>query len=352
MSKIPFITGIQQIGIGTPTLDKAWDWYIQVFGMDVQVFDDAAEAALMTRYTNNKVEKRRAALALNMAGGGGFEIWQYTSKVPQPANFQIALGDLGIYAAKMKSPDVAALFQRLQLLKIKTGPLETDPIGRPCFWLNDLHGYPFQVVSGNDWFKAKNKINGGVAGAVIGVSNMEASIKFYSEVLGISEVVYDKTASFADLGVDKVFRRVLLRKPYTPYGAFSRLLGSIEIELVQAIDTNGRRTIFENRFWGDCGYIHLCFDTINMDGLKEKANKLGHPFTVDSGNTFDMGESGGRFAYLEDPDGALIELVETHKVPIMKKFGLYLTLKNRKTRQLPNWMVALLGLNKRRPQIS
>lgn len=347
MSKIPFITGIQQIGIGTPTLDKAWDWYMQVFGMDVQVFDDAAEAALMTRYTNNKIEKRRAALALNMAGGGGFEIWQYTSKVPQPANFQIALGDLGIYAAKMKSPDVTALYNRLQTLNIQTGPLEKDPLGRPCFWLNDIHAYPFQVVSGNEWFNAKNKINGGVAGAVIGVSDMDASVKFYSEVLGISTLVYDKTGVFPDLQANKEFRRVLLRKTYTPYGAFSKLLGSIEIELIQAMDQSGR-PIFENRFWGDCGYIHLCFDTINMDGLKENANKLGHPFTVDSGNTFDMGESGGRFAYLEDPDGALIELVETHKVPIFKKFGLYLNLKNRKTRQLPDWMVRLLGLNKRK----
>jgi len=347
MSQIPFITGIQQIGIGTPTLDTAWYWYIKTFGMDVNVFDDAAEAALMTRYTDNKVEKRRAALAINMAGGGGFEIWQYTSKVPQAANFQISLGDLGIYAAKMKSPDVAGLHAHLAKINISTGPLVQDPAGRPCFWLNDLHGYAFQVVSSNSWFKPKSALSGGVTGASFGVSAMDKSMAFYREVLGITEIVYDKSGSFTDLPDQRNYRRVLLRKQYTPYGAFSKLLGDIEIELFQLLEDKGR-PIFENRFWGDCGYIHLCFDTINMEGLKKLATTKGHPFTVDSGDTFDMGESGGRFAYLEDPDGALIELVETHKVPIFKRFNLYLHLKKRKSKQLPDWMVSLLGLNKKK----
>lgn len=347
MNEMPLITGIQQIGIGTPDLDKAWKWYIEVFGMNVNVFDDAAEAALMIKYTNQKVEKRRAALALNMSGGGGFEIWQYTSKVPVPAPFEIKLGDLGIYSAKMKSPKVAELHGRLKNSGFEPGKLSVDPAGHQTFWINDLHGYPFQVVEGLEWFKAEKKDSGGVTGACIGVSNMEASVSFYKQVMGLSETVYDQTGKFDDLPSDKLFRRVLLRKRYTPFGAFSKLLGSVEVELFQLIEDSGR-AIFEGRCWGDCGYIHLCFDTINMDELKSRANKLGHPFTVDSGDTFDMGESGGRFAYIEDPDGALIELVETHKVPIFKKLGLFLHLKNRKAKQLPDWMVSLLGLNKKK----
>jgi len=34
-----------------------------------------------------------------------------------------------------------------------------------------------------------------------------------------------------------------------------------------------------------------------------------------------MGEASGHFAYVEDPDGTLIEFVETHKIPIIKKLG-------------------------------
>ena len=84
-----------------------------------------------------------------------------------------------------------------------------------------------------------------------------------------------------------------------------------------------------------------------MKSLKTNLEKNNYHFTVDSGDTFDMGESGGRFAYVEDPDGTLIEMVETHKVPVLKKLGIYFNLKKRKSQKpLPNWMVSLMGLNK------
>jgi hypothetical protein len=84
-----------------------------------------------------------------------------------------------------------------------------------------------------------------------------------------------------------------------------------------------------------------------MKELKELCEKNGHPFTVDSANSFDMGEAAGHFSYIEDPDGTLIEFVETHKVPVLKKLGWYLNLKNRPAEKpLPDWMVKSMGLNR------
>jgi hypothetical protein len=41
----------------------------------------------------------------------------------------------------------------------------------------------------------------------------------------------------------------------------------------------------------------------------------------------------------------LIEMVETHKVPVAKKIGLYLHLKKRKPgKPLPRWIIKLLAL--------
>jgi hypothetical protein len=60
-----------------------------------------------------------------------------------------------------------------------------------------------------------------------------------------------------------------------------------------------------------------------------------------------MGEAAGHFSYIEDPDGALIEFVETHKIPILKKLGWYLDLRKRNPEKpLPNWMLKALGLNR------
>ena len=339
-----FISGIQQVGIGVKDAGEAFSWYNRTLGLNVPLFDDVAEAKLMTRYTKNTVRQRRAILALNMAGGGGAEIWQSNRPLPLSADFTPELGDLGIFAVKIKCQDVPKFAAKQKLT------IETSPEGKPVSWLNDLYGNVLQIVEDNSWFRPKESITGGIVGVIIGVSDIDKALKLYKDTLGINELVYDTTGNFSDfaaVGKSKErFRRVLLRKTMNNNGAFSRLLGNVEIELVQALDSTPRK-IFIDRSWGDLGYIHLCFDTLNMDGLKQLCHKNGFPFTVDSDNTFDMGEAGGRFTYLEDPDGTLIEFVETHRVPILKKIGWYLNLKKRKTQKpLPDWMVSTMGWGK------
>lgn len=107
--------------------------------------------------------------------------------------------------------------------------------------------------------------------------------------------------------------------------------------------------MFRNRYWGDLGFIHLCFDISGMETMKSHCKDYGIEFTVDSSEGFDMGEAAGHFSYIEDPDGTLIEFVETHKIPIIKQIGWYLNLKSRNPRKpLPSWMIKLLSLNRKR----
>ena len=94
--------GIQQVGVGIPRIEEAWSFYARVFGMDVSAFREAAPAPFMTRYTGGSVQSRDAALAINLAGGGGFEIWQYTSRTPEGPKNEIELGDLGMPGAETR----------------------------------------------------------------------------------------------------------------------------------------------------------------------------------------------------------------------------------------------------------
>ncbi|MFP8489873.1 VOC family protein [Gracilimonas sp. Q87] len=346
------ISGIQQIGIGIPDVHKATNWYKEHFGMDIKVFEDEATAELMLPYTGNKPHDRTAILTLNMKGGGGFEIWQYTSRKPQPADFDILLGDLGINYGKIKSIDVKQTFKEMKSsgLNIITS-LEENPGGELNFFLKDLYGNIWQVVSGEEFFKKKTpKTTGGVVGAMIGSTNIEEARKLYSYVLGYDHVIYDETGSFKDFmglpGAGHEVRRVLLRHSKNREGGFSHLFGPTEIEL---IEVHGRdpKKIYKDRYWGDLGFIHLCFDIQGMDALKNDLKAQGFPFTVDSANSFDMGEAAGRFTYVEDPDGTLIEFVETHKVPIMKKIGWYIDMTKRDPRKnLPNWMISALRFSR------
>lgn len=348
-----FISGIQQIGIGVANVHEAFKWYRQHFGMDVPMFEEAAEAALMLPYTGGQPQSRHAILALNMQGGGGMEIWQYTGRTPVPAAFQPQLGDLGIFIAKIKCKNVWDCFHDLRKRGVN---MQTNPAPRPDgeehFFVKDPWGNTFEIVGAKDWFSTgRPDLTGGMYGAVIGVSDMDRSVAFYAEMLGYDTVVYDKTDDFADWhGVDGGFgrcRRVLLRHAEKRKGPFSRLLGDTEIELVQSLERKPRK-IFENRFWGDLGYIHLCFDITGMAEMKAFCTEKGYPFTVDSSGSFDMGEAAGYFSYIEDPDGTLIEFVETHKIPILKKIGWYLDLRKRSRpeKPLPALMLKALGLGR------
>jgi len=348
------ISGIQQLGIGVSNVAEAWKWYRKYLGMDIKVFEESATAALMLPYTGGVPQKRHAVLALNMSGGGGFEIWQYTERIPQPAKFVPALGDLGIFAAKIKARDVQKTHAWFTSEKLNVSEVATDPDGRSSFFLTDLYSNIFQIIESDNWYVNEKKNTGSVYGVIIGVTDIEKSVKVYSDILGYDRVISDTKGDFADFsslnGGDAAFRRVILKNSKPRLGAFAKLFGDSEIELVQ-IEGRVPRKIFENRFWGDLGFIHLCYDIQGMEALKAECARQGSPFTVDSssslGNSFDMGEAAGHFSYIEDPDGTLIEFVETHKVPILKKFGWYLNLRKRNPeKHLPDFIVKMLGISK------
>jgi catechol 2,3-dioxygenase-like lactoylglutathione lyase family enzyme len=303
--------GIQQIGIGVKKLEEAWYWYIRIFGMDCRIFEDETEAKLMLPYTGNKPQSRHAVLALNLQSGGGFEVWQYKGREPAEIKEEIRIGDLGILICKMKvkNADSAYLYFKQNNVDLIGDPIK-DPAGNKTFFLKDPFGNIFQIVEANDWFMNENKVCGGSYGAIIGVSDIEKSKVVYSDILGYDEVVYDQTVTFPDFvnlpSGKNEFRRILLKRSDPFSGSFSQALGQSVIELVSSVGNPGKK-VFRDRFWGDPGFIHLCYDMWGMDELKEYCKSKGFPFVVDSkqshqGNSFDMGDAAGHFAYIEDPD--------------------------------------------------
>lgn len=342
------------MGVGVADMRDAWKWYREHFGMDIRVFEEEAVADLMLPYTNGKPRKRRAALAMNMHGGGGFEIWQHIDKTPVGPNFELQMGDLGIFVAKIKARNIEKSYQLLKENGVKMlGEIAEDPDGNPHFFVEDPNENIFEfILEKNVYLKHRgpNDTNGGIYGATIGVSDFERVKGLYCDLLGYDEVIYDVEGKFDDLkgvpGGEETMRRVLLRHKDVRLGPFSKLLGPSQIELV-TVRSRKPRKIFEGRIWGDLGFIHLCFDIRGMKHLRTECQALGYPFTVDSADSFDMGVAAGHFAYVEDPDGTLIEFVETHKVPIFKKIGWYMNLKNRDPKKtLPNWMVNTLAFGR------
>ena len=345
------INGIQQIGIGVSDIQTAFTWYRHCLGMDIPAFDDSGEASLMLRYTGGTPQVRRALLAMNLQGGSGFEIWQFTGRKPQPPSFTVSVGDSGIFLARVKSRDLEKTYQYLQAKNAELlGNINEDPSGGKHFLLRDPFGNIFQIVTGDDWFSRQKCLTGGVCGCMIGVKDMDESRRLYTDILEYDTAIYDKTGVFEDFaalpGGGEKMRRILLAHSKQRTGSLSRLYGSSKIELVQCL-TREPRKIYQDRYWGDLGFIHLCFDIYGMDSLRDKCEAAGFPFTVDSSQSFDMGDASGHFSYIEDADGTLIEFVETHRIPIMKKFGIYLDLRKRNPEKpLPDWMIKTLSFSR------
>ncbi len=345
------ITGIQQIGIGVDDVHTAWKWYRKYFGFDIGVFEDEAIAELMLHYTEGKSRKRHAVLTLNMQSGGGLEVWQHTGKKPEKPDFEPKLGDIGIFIAKVKSSNTTNAFDKMQSEQLNVlGNIELSPNGTKNYFVKDPFENIFQIIDDDYLFKKSKAVTGGIYGAIIGVSDIDKSLKVYQDILMYDEIVYDETGIFDNFsglpGGHKKVRRVLLKHSNKRSGGFAPLYGPTQIELVQLIDEVGR-DIFRDRIWGDLGFIHICFDTIGMNLLREEVKSKGFEFTVDSANSFDMGEAAGHFAYISDPDGIPIEFVETHKLPIIKKIGWNFNLKNRNpNKSLPNWLIRTLKWKK------
>lgn len=344
------ITGIQQMGVGVKNAKEAWAWYRQMFGMDINVFESTDVAEFMLPHTDGTPREKYAALAVNFEGGGGFEIWQHNGHDPRYPDFDIKMGDLGIYITKLKSRDVtkAYAFHKTQGVKM-LGEVSTTPAGIKHYFVSDPYKNIFEIVEEPVCYKKQKSVNGGVYGAIVCVSDMEKSLVVYQDILNYDEIVYDKSEAFTDLAPlpngDKKCRRILLRHSQERQGPFSKMFGPTQIELIQVEGYKGRR-IYENRIWGEPGFIHLCFDIVGMEDLKKECAEKGHAFTVDSNPdpneaVFEMGKAGGRFTYIEDPDGGLIEFVETKKLPIIEKLGWYMPIKG--TKRLPNWMINTLA---------
>ena len=356
----PVISGIQQVGIGVCDVHDAWVWYRRVLGFDVPIFDDEGVADRMQRYTGNAPQNRHAVLAVNMQGGGGLEIWQYTTRKPMPPLYKIMAGDLGVFALRVKTPDIEKAFYHIKNNRAEVlGTVDSTPEGLKAFYISDPYGNLIRIEQQPGAFMRTPATNGGVIGAVVGVSDMDKSIAFYRDILGYDTVIYDKTGVFSDLqplpGGEDQYRRVLLGCGTKRDGAFSRLLGDSTVELLQTLDRAPNK-IMKDRYWGDLGYIQICYDIQGMAALKALCAEKGYPFTVESNpetaendSQFDMGEASGIFAYIEDPDGTLIEFVETHKLPILKKLGWYLSLEKRDPKKpLPDWMLKTLRWNRKK----
>ncbi|MFM6934746.1 MAG: VOC family protein [Flavobacteriales bacterium] len=343
------VNGMQHIGVAVSDMNKMLPIYRKLFGLDIPFFDSIQAAPLMDVYTHGKTITKRASMIMNLQGGCAMEMIEATSFKGKGNLNTFAWGDLGINAVQIKSRNLEKS-QEVANQIVSVQDVQSGPDGRKGFFINDPDGNIYQFVENNEWYSNNGHHAGGVLGISIGVSNMEAAMNLYRDILGFDELVYDQTAVFTDWselpnGKEK-FRRVLLTKSKPTGGGFGKVTGKNYIELVQALDRVPQK-IFKGRQWGDHGFVHLGLDVKGMRELETQLSAKGFPFRCDSLSALSMGNTKVHCVYIDDPDGTLIEMIEVFKVPIVEKWGLFLNVEKRDPmKPLPDFMLKFLRFSR------
>lgn len=288
------INGLMQIGIGVSDIDEAYDWYSKVLGYSIVVFDDTAEASLMVPHTGGKVYKRRALFLMNPLGGAGIELWQFIDKKPEPFRSVSTQRNQGLNTIliRCRSLEITSeFFHNNYPLLVE----ENQFLG--SLLVRDAYGNLLKIVE-KEYFLRTDLTFGGICGVMIGARNPSRLIELLV-LLGYSLTADATETSCLEIPVGKTH--------------FGKLYGPSSIEIIKVDDNS--ISLYGNRLWGDPGFIHLCFDLKNTDEAKVILEKAGFPFTVDSGSSFAMGSSSGRFSYIEPELNLLVEFIELHTVP-------------------------------------
>lgn len=346
------INGIQHIGVGVADSEVSQKWYRKFLGMDIPIFDGEAPAPLMDVYTHNETITKRATMILNIQGGCAMEVVNPTSFVPRKADFEIEIGDIGIYTNQIKAKNVKEAYSYFNQNGAKLlSDLRETPDGTQTFYCEDPNGLIFQIVEGQNFYTNTKHITGGPNGCLLGVTDIDNSLKLYADILGYDRVVYDQTGIFEDFkslkGGEKEFRRIRLAQSNPPGGGFAKVSADTYIELIQAINYEPKK-IYKGRIWGDIGFVHIGLDVRGMNALGEELEKKGFGFTCDTKDTLDMGGTTRvHCTYIDDPDGILIEMIEVYKIPIIEKLGVFLNVEKRDPlKPLPDFMLKALRFSR------
>jgi catechol 2,3-dioxygenase-like lactoylglutathione lyase family enzyme len=152
----------------------------------------------------------------------------------------------------------------------------------------------------------------GVSYSGIGVTDIDTSLKFYSDFLGFKEIVYDYTGELP--GMDQVLGKpgVKARTVMLAHENVSPVATGM-IKLVQLLPPHKPRKLKMNYEWMNVCIAEVCMDVQNIEKIYNRATvEKGFEPILYPAYALCPPEPGEqvKFAYFRDPEGILIELIE------------------------------------------
>lgn len=142
----------------------------------------------------------------------------------------------------------------------------------------------------------------GVHHTCITVSDLEQSIVFYRDLLGLELVMTEESERSGDdrskaLGVAKAKVKLAILRA-----------GQAQVELIEYVTAKGRAYDRNNN---DAGTMHIAFQVEDIDAVYQRMLEHGVRFTS-TPVTIPAGPmKGWRWTYFSDPDGVSMEIIQT-----------------------------------------
>jgi catechol 2,3-dioxygenase-like lactoylglutathione lyase family enzyme len=303
------IHGVSHVGIGVGDMEKALAFYGGVLGFEVVVFDytgrlagiDSVESAPKARIVMLRNEN-----STPIAQGMLELVQMLPPEKPNPHNIEFEWGNIGIaeVCQDVKNLEEISKIMTDKGFKVVMPVLYAILSGEEvkyCYFrspervlLELIEWHMYKEFGGTPTFHGINHL-------AIGVSDIEGSTRFYRDIFGFKEVVFDcadATAPPLTESPPPAIHENLLANGYR--GAW--------IELFQHYSPyKPGRT---RPRWGDIGLMEFAIHVSNIEKECELLKKKGAEFISPIQTVQFSSSEEWKYAYVREPDGIRLSIVE------------------------------------------
>jgi catechol 2,3-dioxygenase-like lactoylglutathione lyase family enzyme len=306
----PKVTGVHHVGLGVRDIEASRRFYRDVLECRTPMADFGVTHDAMPDFFRASPHVFNGWMYMQEREGIVVECIQRLTPSPRPIHKQPRYGDIGVNKMTVEVADVerfhAGYKDRIQFVST---PRSTKIPGWGDYSFvfgTDPDGSLIEFVSGPK-FEVEDTL-GSIRSLGISVTDLDRSIEFYQKYVDFDRMVVAPHESFSGIvgevsGSDDTQVR-------------SCLLGNSNglhlLELYEVSKPRGRSIPF-HVLWGDYGYLESCCVTENVLGLARFLLKEGLEF-ISCPTPIEVHEEGlegtAWFAYVRDPDGIPVELLE------------------------------------------
>jgi catechol 2,3-dioxygenase-like lactoylglutathione lyase family enzyme len=315
------INTLQHVGVGVTDIDRSSEFYRKTLQFGVPLNGTEGEIEELIPMFGS-APRMRITNAFNAAGGASIELFQHMGTPPRRSK-DLTWGSTGFLELGIEVRDLERVCDRMKHRGVEflTGVIRMWS-GNGTVWryayFKDPDGLPVQLLDlGSD---SRSKAGGftlcGVNHVGIGVEDIERSTDFYRNAMGFDRVAFSGEMTASDAGpvmpCPGNLDVVMLERSSGSTARFSSFTGGM-IKLVCCKDGE-HEAVFAGRRFGDVGLVEIGLDVDCVESAYRRAMEAGARELVPPTRfSWKLGPC-GTLAYIEDPDGNVIELVKLKSV--------------------------------------